>query len=205
MTDLTILPSEEPEEINPSTVIERQMAITRQRRDRLVETLGDYYEELMKDFTSGEHTEKGNRKRPDDLDDVDKITKLLMKALGDNDKVDLTRLRIEADKGINDDNIVAAKARTDALLRQLGRSTVHPGATLEENVIEGEVVHTVTQEERDKRLGLDRLDRFKDIEFDPGVLIKGRVEENSDAFYQRVGVLTDVASSVVEGSSSQEE
>lgn len=204
MSEVMVLPDEEQAD-GKSGLIESQLDKTRAIRDRIAQGLSGLFDDIMADFDLGKTNADGKRQRPTDIEEFDKITKLLLKTLGDNDKVDLVRLRIEADKGMNDDNIAAARACSSELLSQLGRQTVHPGAFIENEAIEGESVRVVSQEERDARLGFSAMDRFDDVEFSPGVLVQGRIEENTDAFYARLRSMTTQASEQALQGPSEEE
>lgn len=204
MSEVMLLPDEEQTD-GKSNLIENQLDRTRAIRDRVAQGLSGLFDDIMMDFDLGKTNADGKRSRPMDVEEFDKVTKLLLKTLGDNDKVDLVRLRIEADKGMNDDNIAAARACSSELLSQLGRQTVHPGAFVENAPIDGEAVRVVSQEERDRRLGFGSMETFDDVEFSPGVLIQGRIEENTDAFYARLKSMTAEAAESAQQAPSEEE
>ena len=158
---------------------------TRNIRQRFIQRLEMLLDSEFKDF---ERNPGADNKAIVDVENVDRIGKLLLKSLGDNDKVDLTLKRISADQAMNDSALKTAQALTETMLRRLGHMDQHPLAA--GAVYEGEVVKPVTPEERDRRLGFASLVEFDSKEFCPGVLIQGRVEETSDAFYARMAQLT---------------
>lgn len=158
---------------------------TRNIRQRFIQRLEMLLDSEFKGF---ELNPDGDNKAIVDVENVDRIGKLLLKSLGDNDKVDLTLKRISADQAMNDSALKTAQALTETMLRRLGQMDQHPLAA--GAVYEGEVVKPVTPEERDRRLGFASLEEFDSKEFSPGVLIQGRVEETSDAFYARMAQLT---------------
>lgn len=158
---------------------------TRNIRQRFIQRLEMLLDSEFKEF---EHNPGADNKAIVDVENVDRIGKLLLKSLGDNDKVDLTLKRISADQAMNDSALKTAQALTETMLRRLGQMDQHPLAA--GAVYEGEVVKPVTPEERDRRLGFASLEEFDSKEFSPGVLIQGRVEETSDAFYARMAQLT---------------
>lgn len=158
---------------------------TRNIRQRFIQRLEMLLDSEFKDF---ERNPGVDNKAIVDVENVDRIGKLLLKSLGDNDKVDLTLKRISADQAMNDSALKTAQALTETMLRRLGQMDQHPLAA--GAVYEGEVVKPVTPEERDRRLGFASLEEFDSKEFSPGVLIQGRVEETSDAFYARMAQLT---------------
>ena len=158
---------------------------TRNIRQRFIQRLEMLLDSEFKEF---EHNPGADNKANVDVENVDRIGKLLLKSLGDNDKVDLTLKRISADQAMNDNALKTAQALTETMLRRLGQMDQHPLAA--GAVYEGEVVKPVTPEERDRRLGFASLEEFDSKEFSPGVLIQGRVEETSDAFYARMAQLT---------------
>ncbi|HGB7038317.1 TPA: hypothetical protein ACIV4X_000123 [Salmonella enterica subsp. enterica serovar Enteritidis] len=158
---------------------------TRNIRQRFIQRLEMLLDSEFKEF---EHNPGADNKAIVDVENVDRIGKLLLKSLGDNDKVDLTLKRISADQAMNDSALKTAQALTETMLRRLGQMDQHPLAA--GAVYEGEVVKSVTPEERDRRLGFASLEEFDSKEFSPGVLIQGRVEETSDAFYARMAQLT---------------
>lgn len=158
---------------------------TRNIRQRFIQRLEMLLDSEFKDF---ERNLGADNKSIVDVENVDRIGKLLLKSLGDNDKVDLTLKRISADQAMNDSALKTAQALTETMLRRLGQMDQHPLAA--GAVYEGEVVKPVTPEERDRRLGFASLEEFDSKEFSPGVLIQGRVEETSDAFYARMAQLT---------------
>ena len=158
---------------------------TRNIRQRFIQRLEMLLDSEFKEF---EHNPEADKKAFIDVENVDRIGKLLLKSLGDNDKVDLTLKRISADQAMNDSALKTAQALTETMLRRLGQMDEHPLAA--GAVYDGEVVKSVTPEERDRRLGFASLEEFDSKEFSPGVLIQGRVEETSDAFYARMAQLT---------------
>lgn len=158
---------------------------TRNIRQRFIQRLEMLLDSEFKDL---ELNPGAGNKAIVDVENVDRIGKLLLKSLGDNDKVDLTLKRISADQAMNDSALKTAQALTETMLRRLGQMDQHPLAA--GAVYEGEVVKPVTPEERDRRLGFASLEEFDSKEFSPGVLIQGRVEETSDAFYARMAQLT---------------
>lgn len=158
---------------------------TRNIRQRFIQRLEMLLDSEFKNF---ELNPGADNKATVDVENVDRIGKLLLKSLGDNDKVDLTLKRISADQAMNDSALKTAQALTETMLRRLGQLDQHPLAA--GAVYEGEVVKPVTPEERDRRLGFASLEEFDSKEFSPGVLIQGRVEETSDAFYARMAQLT---------------
>lgn len=158
---------------------------TRNIRQRFIQRLEMLLDSEFKEF---ELNHGADNKAIVDVENVDRIGKLLLKSLGDNDKVDLTLKRISADQAMNDSALKTAQALTETMLRRLGQMDQHPLAA--GAVYEGEVVKPVTPEERDRRLGFASLEEFDSKEFSPGVLIQGRVEETSDAFYARMAQLT---------------
>ncbi|EOC8262194.1 hypothetical protein ACI5L6_003053 [Salmonella enterica subsp. enterica serovar Anatum] len=158
---------------------------TRSIRQRFIQRLEMLLDSEFKDL---ELNPGADNKAIVDVENVDRIGKLLLKSLGDNDKVDLTLKRISADQAMNDSALKTAQALTETMLRRLGQMDQHPLAA--GAVYEGEVVKPVTPEERDRRLGFASLEEFDSKEFSPGVLIQGRVEETSDAFYARMAQLT---------------
>ena len=159
---------------------------TRNIRQRFIQRLEMLLDSEFKDF---ERNPGADNKAIVDVENVDRIGKLLLKSLGDNDKVDLTLKRISADQAMNDSALKTAQALTETMLRRLGQIDEHPLAA--GAVYDGEVVKSVTPEERDRRLGFASLEEFNSKEFSPGVLIQGRVEETSDAFYARMAQLTE--------------
>lgn len=158
---------------------------TRNIRQRFIQRLEMLLDSEFKDF---ELNPGADNKAIVDVENVDRIGKLLLKSLGDNDKVDLTLKRISADQAMNDSALKTAQALTETMLRRLGQMDQHPLAA--GAVYDGEVVQPVTPEERDRRLGFASLEEFDSKEFSPGILIQGRVEETSDAFYARMAQLT---------------
>lgn len=172
--------------LNNNDVHDERMEVTRGIRARLTNRLDGLLDGMLPSLT--ELPESGPATV--DIDGIDKIAKLLLKALGDTDKTELTLKRIAADKAMNEDNIRAAQLASESILRQLGKLDDHP--MVSGNIIEGEVVH-VTTASRDARLGMADIPGWNDTQFTPGMLIKGRVEENSDAFYERIDALSERA------------
>lgn len=184
MSEYGVVPvDDEPQEAPDK--FEVRLDETRNIRQRFIQRL-----EMLLDseFKSIELNPGSDNKAIVDVENVDRIGKLLLKSLGDNDKVDLTLKRISADQAMNDSALKTAQALTETMLRRLGQMDQHPLAA--GAVYDGEVVKPVTPEERDRRLGFASLEEFDSKEFSPGVLIQGRVEETSDAFYARMAQLT---------------
>lgn len=184
MSEYGVVPvDDEPQEAPDK--FEVRLDETRTIRQRFIQRLEMLLDSEFKDF---ELNPGADNKAIVDVENVDRIGKLLLKSLGDNDKVDLTLKRISADQAMNDSALKTAQALTETMLRRLGQMDQHPLAA--GAVYEGEVVKPVTPEERDRRLGFASLEEFDSKEFSPGVLIQGRVEETSDAFYARMAQLT---------------
>ncbi len=184
MSEYGVVPvDDEPQEAPDK--FEVRLDETRNIRQRFIQRLEMLLDSEFKDF---ERNPGADNKSIVDVENVDRIGKLLLKSLGDNDKVDLTLKRISADQAMNDSALKTAQALTETMLRRLGQMDQHPLAA--GAVYEGEVVKPVTPEERDRRLGFASLEEFDSKEFSPGVLIQGRVEETSDAFYARMAQLT---------------
>lgn len=184
MSEYGVVPvDDEPQEAPDK--FEVRLDETRNIRQRFIQRLEMLLDSEFKDF---ELNPGADNKAIVDVENVDRIGKLLLKSLGDNDKVDLTLKRISADQAMNDSALKTAQALTETMLRRLGQMDQHPLAA--GAVYDGEVVKTVTPEERDRRLGFASLEEFDSKEFSPGVLIQGRVEETSDAFYARMAQLT---------------
>lgn len=184
MSEYGVVPvDDEPQEAPDK--FEVRLDETRNIRQRFIQRLEMLLDSEFKDF---ERNPGADNKAIVDVENVDRIGKLLLKSLGDNDKVDLTLKRISADQAMNDSALKTAQALTETMLRRLGQMDQHPLAA--GAVYEGEVVKPVTPEERDRRLGFASLEEFDSKEFSPGVLIQGRVEETSDAFYARMAQLT---------------
>lgn len=184
MSEYGVVPvDDEPQEAPDK--FEVRLDETRNIRQRFIQRLEMLLDSEFKDF---ERNPGVDNKAIVDVENVDRIGKLLLKSLGDNDKVDLTLKRISADQAMNDSALKTAQALTETMLRRLGQIDEHPLAA--GAVYDGEVVKSVTPEERDRRLGFASLEEFNSKEFSPGVLIQGRVEETSDAFYARMAQLT---------------
>ena len=184
MSEYGVAPvNDEPQEAPDK--FEVRLDETRNIRQRFIQRLEMLLDSEFKDF---ERNPGADNKAIVDVENVDRIGKLLLKSFGDNDKVDLTFKRISADQAMNDSALKTAQALTETMLRRLGQMDQHPLAA--GAVYEGEVVKPVTPEERDRRLGFASLEEFDSKEFSPGVLIQGRVEETSDAFYARMAQLT---------------
>ena len=184
MSEYGVVPvDDEPQEAPDK--FEVRLDETRNIRQRFIQRLEMLLDSEFKGF---ELNPGGDNKATVDVENVDRIGKLLLKSLGDNDKVDLTLKRISADQAMNDSALKTAQALTETMLRRLGQMDQHPLAA--GAVYDGEVVKPVTPEERDRRLGFASLEEFDSKEFSPGVLIQGRVEETSDAFYARMAQLT---------------
>ncbi|ECF3571010.1 hypothetical protein E2386_02550 [Salmonella enterica subsp. enterica serovar Enteritidis] len=185
MSEYGVVPvDDEPQEAPDK--FEVRLDETRNIRQRFIQRLEMLLDSEFKDF---ERNPGVDNKAIVDVENVDRIGKLLLKSLGDNDKVDLTLKRISADQAMNDSALKTAQALTETMLRRLGQIDEHPLAA--GGVYDGEVVKSVTPEERDRRLGFASLEEFNSKEFSPGVLIQGRVEETSDAFYARMAQLTE--------------
>lgn len=185
MSEYGVVPvDDEPQEAPDK--FEVRLDETRNIRQRFIQRLEMLLDSEFKDF---ERNPGVDNKAIVDVENVDRIGKLLLKSLGDNDKVDLTLKRISADQAMNDSALKTAQALTETMLRRLGQIDEHPLAA--GAVYDGEVVKSVTPEERDRRLGFASLEEFNSKEFSPGVLIQGRVEETSDAFYARMAQLTE--------------
>ncbi|EEK9724731.1 hypothetical protein G4E76_003929 [Salmonella enterica] len=185
MSEYGVVPvDDEPQEAPDK--FEVRLDETRNIRQRFIQRLEMLLDSEFKDF---ERNPGADNKAIVDVENVDLIGKLLLKSLGDNDKVDLTLKRISADQAMNDSALKTAQALTETMLRRLGQIDEHPLAA--GAVYDGEVVKSVTPEERDRRLGFASLEEFNSKEFSPGVLIQGRVEETSDAFYARMAQLTE--------------
>lgn len=185
MSEYGVVPvDDEPQEAPDK--FEVRLDETRNIRQRFIQRLEMLLDSEFKEF---EHNPGADKKAFIDVENVDRIGKLLLKSLGDNDKVDLTLKRISADQAMNDSALKTAQALTETMLRRLGQIDEHPLAA--GAVYDGEVVKSVTPEERDRRLGFASLEEFNSKEFSPGVLIQGRVEETSDAFYARMAQLTE--------------
>ncbi|EFI3750579.1 hypothetical protein MRB76_000218 [Shigella flexneri] len=185
MSEYGVVPvDDEPQEAPDK--FEVRLDETRNIRQRFIQRLEMLLDSEFKDF---ERNPGADNKAIVDVENVDRIGKLLLKSLGDNDKVDLTLKRISADQAMNDSALKTAQALTETMLRRLGQIDEHPLAA--GAVYDGEVVKSVTPEERDRRLGFASLEEFNSKEFSPGVLIQGRVEETSDAFYARMAQLTE--------------
>lgn len=185
MSEYGVVPvDDEPQEAPDK--FEVRLDETRIIRQRFIQRLEMLLDSEFKDF---ERNPGADNKAIVDVENVDRIGKLLLKSLGDNDKVDLTLKRISADQAMNDSALKTAQALTETMLRRLGQIDEHPLAA--GAVYDGEVVKSVTPEERDRRLGFASLEEFNSKEFSPGVLIQGRVEETSDAFYARMAQLTE--------------
>lgn len=185
MSEYGVVPvDDEPQEAPDK--FEVRLDETRNIRQRFIQRLEMLLDSEFKGF---ELNPSGDNKAAVDVENVDRIGKLLLKSLGDNDKVDLTLKRISADQAMNDSALKTAQALTETMLRRLGQMDQHPLAA--GAVYDGEVVKPVTPEERDRRLGFASLEEFDSKEFSPGVLIQGRVEETSDAFYARMAQLTE--------------
>lgn len=185
MSEYGVVPvDDEPQEAPDK--FEVRLDETRNIRQRFIQRLEMLLDSEFKDF---ERNPGADNKAIVDIENVDRIGKLLLKSLGDNDKVDLTLKRISADQAMNDSALKTAQALTETMLRRLGQIDEHPLAA--GAVYDGEVVKSVTPEERDRRLGFASLEEFNSKEFSPGVLIQGRVEETSDAFYARMAQLTE--------------
>lgn len=185
MSEYGVVPvDDEPQEAPDK--FEVRLDETRNIRQRFIQRLEMLLDSEFKGF---ELNPVGDNKANVDVENVDRIGKLLLKSLGDNDKVDLTLKRISADQAMNDSALKTAQALTETMLRRLGQMDQHPLAA--GAVYDGEVVKPVTPEERDRRLGFASLEEFDSKEFSPGVLIQGRVEETSDAFYARMAQLTE--------------
>ncbi|EKA3414727.1 hypothetical protein OK590_002657 [Shigella flexneri] len=185
MSEYGVVPvDDEPQEAPDK--FEVRLDETRNIRQRFIQRLEMLLDSEFKDF---ERNPGVDNKAIVDVENVDRIGKLLLKSLGDNDKVDLTLKRISADQAMNDSALKTAQTLTETMLRRLGQIDEHPLAA--GAVYDGEVVKSVTPEERDRRLGFASLEEFNSKEFSPGVLIQGRVEETSDAFYARMAQLTE--------------
>lgn len=185
MSEYGVVPVDDEPQETPDK-FEVRLDETRNIRQRFIQRLEMLLDSEFKDF---ERNPGVDNKAIVDVENVDRIGKLLLKSLGDNDKVDLTLKRISADQAMNDSALKTAQALTETMLRRLGQIDEHPLAA--GAVYDGEVVKSVTPEERDRRLGFASLEEFNSKEFSPGVLIQGRVEETSDAFYARMAQLTE--------------